>query len=119
MTRKLQVEPRARRRRRAARLMGEEDARGGICGRARQCCYRVAAVRGIEVMRAEIGHPSDDDARAAVGNHDVLVHENAQSEPRNLAYPRPLAGIVLMVAGYEERTVPRAQLAERRGMRCE
>src|SRR5690348_16185084 len=67
-------------------------------------------------MSAVVSNACDDESRAFMREHDVLVHQHAQAQPPELCRPRRLARVVLMITGDEVRAIPCAEPPQRRGM---
>src|SRR5437868_3857383 len=97
MPRQLQVEARLLSGGCGAWLMREQHPHA-IRRRAGNGRRRIAAMRWLEMMRAVVGHSRNHQALAGMTQHDVLVHEHPQPEPRELGDPRPRARVVLVVA---------------------
>src|SRR5690348_11607601 len=100
VTGELQVVAGSGRRTRGARLVREEHLHG-VGRRAAHGTPRVAAVRGIEVMRRVVGDAGDGERGAAVLEQHVLVQQHVRAEAPKLAHPAVHAGVVLVVAGDE------------------
>ncbi len=77
---------------------------------------RIAPLRRVEVVCAEVRHAGEHDPRALMREHDVLVHQHAHAEALELGGPGGLARVILVIAGDEERAVPRVKSRERRGV---
>src|ERR1700722_17852396 len=75
--RKLQIEAGLNRRARRARLVGEKNLHGGIRGGTRERRRGITALLGIEMMGAEVGHPSQNQWLAVMPYHDMLVEQHA------------------------------------------
>jgi len=87
---KLEVETRGGRRGGGTRLMSEQDSRCRIGRRTQERGHGVAALLGIEMMRAEVRYPGDYQGRPSVPNDHVLIQKHAQSQSRELRRPRTL-----------------------------
>ena len=87
MTGQLQVEAGAVCRSGRARLMREQHFGTCVARRAGECCVRVAAMRCVVVMGAEIGDAREHERCALVVEDDVLVDENVEPKPAQLADP--------------------------------
>src|SRR5262245_54909198 len=106
MAGELQVEPGPRRRKRGSWLVREQHPDPGVARRTHQSRDRIAALRGIEIACSVVGDSGDYHRRAAMLKHDVLVHEDGDSEAAHFLHPGADAGVVLMIARDEEGAVP-------------
>ena len=79
MTRELQIKTRGRRSRRRARLMSEQYLRRRVRRSPPERGNRIAALLGIEMMRAEVRHAGYHEWRALVSHDDMLVQQHVQS----------------------------------------
>src|SRR6185436_20412215 len=78
----------------AARLVREQKANGA--GRAAgERGHRVARRGPVEVGGAEIGDAGHDEPRVAAADDGVLVEEDGEAEPAQLAHPGRSARVVL------------------------
>jgi len=94
--------------------MSEQDP-GSCVGRgARQRRGRIAALLGVEMVRAEIRDTCDDQRRSIVCQHCMLVEQHGQTETPELRDPRTCPRVVLVVAGDQESPVARAESRQRR-----
>ena len=116
MARELQVIAGRRRGERRSRLMREQQPDRGVSGSTWIARGGIAALRGIEMMRAVIGDARHDDLRAFMLQHDVLVQQNAQPQSAQLGHPRRGTRIVFMIAGDEIGAVARGQPRHRLGV---
>src|SRR5258706_405339 len=114
MSRELQLVAGLRCVARGAALVGEENF-GGPLRRPARGGLRIAAMRGIEVMRRPVRDAGDRERRAVVIEHHVLVDEDARAQAAQLADPCVGAGVVLVVAGDDIRAV--ARFEPREGLR--
>ena len=109
---KLEVESRGGRRRGGPRLMSEQDSRSRIGRRTQERGHGVAALCGIEMMRAVVRYSGDYKGRPSVPNDDVLIQKHAQSQSRELRRPCTFPRVVLMISRDEKRAMARAQPSE-------
>ena len=77
MTRELQIEARRCCRGSRTRLMCEQDLRCCVRRGSPECGNRIAALLGIEMMRAVVRHASHDESCALVPHNDVLIQQDA------------------------------------------
>ena len=99
MPRELEMEPGRSRSESRTWLVREQQLESCIGRGTRHGGGGVALVRSIVVMRAVIGDSRYDDLRAFVLQHDVFVHEYAQSEPAKLGDPTAHPRVVLVISG--------------------
>ncbi len=69
--------------------MREKNLCGSVVRSASESCRRIATLRRIEMVRAVVRHSSNDQWRAPVPDHDVLVQEHLQPDPSELLDPSP------------------------------
>src|SRR3954454_7495948 len=118
VARQLQVEARGGGSRCRTWLMCEQELYARTRGSAGQSSHRVAALGLVEMMRAVIGDTGDDDVRAPVLEHHMLVHQHAHAEPAQLSDPCARARVVLVIAGDEIGAMTRLQSRHRLGVMC-
>src|SRR6185437_7682007 len=113
VTGELQVKARASGSGGGARLVGQEDFCSGVFRGARECGSRIAALRGIEVMRAVVRDSGHDQRRSFVFHHDVLIQEDVQTQSSKLPRPSGCSGVILVVARDDECAIAGLQPAQR------
>ena len=82
--------------------MREENPRAGTGWCPAQGGGRIAALRRIEMMGADVVDAGEHQQGAIVLQYHVLVLQYCESEPSDLARPGTLAGVILMIARDEE-----------------
>ena len=82
--------------------------------RAAQRRGRIAALRRIEMMGADVVDAGEHEQGAVVLQYHVLILEHRESEPSNLARPRTLARVILVIARDEECAMARGERWKRR-----
>src|SRR5579859_657219 len=99
------------------RLVCQQYFDSGKTRGAGEGCGRIAALRGIEMMRAVVGYASDDNGLAVVIEDRVFIKQHIQTEPAYFRDPGVCTRVVLVVASDEVGAMARGEPRERRGVR--
>ena len=96
-----------------ARLVRQQDAGLHSVRCAAQRPHRIALLIRIEMMGAEVGDAGQHQARTAMFQHHVRVHQHVHAHALQMRHPAFHARVVLVVAGDKKSAVARGQGRER------